>query len=357
MRFIVTGGSGFIGSAVIRKIISDTKNEVLNIDKLTYAANQLSLAEVCKNDRYQFYKQDICNFQDLNELIKEYKPDIILHLAAETHVDRSIVAPNDFINTNIIGTYNLLEASRIFWQSLDDNKQELFKFIYVSTDEVFGELPHPNFSKLKKLPLFNEDSNYAPSSPYSASKAGADHLVKAWNRTYKLPTIITNCSNNYGPYQNYEKLIPMIISNAIQGKQIPIYGDGLQIRDWLFVDDHADALLKIAFHAKPGSRYNIGGKNEKKNIEVSDLICGILDKIYQGPDSFKNQITFVEDRPGHDLRYAIDSTKICKDLGWTPKESFSSGIEKTILWYLNNLQYLGISEPKLVKSINNSIKL
>lgn len=334
MNIIVTGGAGFIGSAVIRHIISSTKHHVLNIDKLTYAGNLESLQEIEGCPRYHFAQTDICDIEQIKKLFSDFKPDLVMHLAAESHVDRSIDGPSAFIQTNIVGTYSLLEAARNYWQNLSEEQKKSFKFHHISTDEVYGDLANTT-------DLFTEITPYAPSSPYSASKASSDHLVRAWNRTYGLPTIITNCSNNYGPYHFPEKLIPLIILNALEEKPLPIYGDGQQIRDWLFVEDHARALFKVITEGKPGETYNIGGHNEKTNLEVVTTICKILDQLQPRPNNQKyaDLITFVKDRPGHDLRYAIDAGKIEKELNWKPEESFDTGIQKTVEWYLNNLDW------------------
>lgn len=330
--FFITGGAGFIGSALIRYLINETKHKVINFDKLTYAGNLESLKSVDSSERYFFVQGDICDRNLLEDLLGLYQPDYIMHLAAESHVDRSIDGPNEFIKTNITGTYELLEAARTFFESLNNEKQSMFRFHHISTDEVFGDLGDSG--------LFCEESSYNPSSPYSASKASSDHLVRAWHRTFGLPTIITNCSNNYGPYHFPEKLIPLIILNAIEGKSLPVYGNGMQVRDWLYVDDHARALYKVVCQGSIGETYNIGGFNEKKNIEVVSTICDHLNKLVNnkpsGVSDFKNLITFVKDRPGHDIRYAIDSTKIEKELGWQPNETFDSGIRKTVEWYLSN---------------------
>jgi len=335
-KLLITGGAGFIGSAVIRHIIDKTNYRVLNLDKLTYAGNLESLSDVSLSDRYQFEKTDICNASEVKSILREYQPDIIMHLAAESHVDRSIDGPGDFIQTNIFGTYVLLEAARDYWNTLDINKQNKFRFHHVSTDEVYGDLKGTN-------ELFTEVTPYAPSSPYSASKASSDHLVRAWQRTYKLPTVITNCSNNYGPFQFPEKLIPLIILNALDGKPLPIYGNGEQIRDWLYVDDHARALLHVALNGKAGETYNIGGHNEKQNIDVVKTICNILDKLVpcqiKGIEKYSELITYVEDRAGHDVRYAINADKIAKELNWRPSETFESGIKKTVEWYLKNITW------------------
>ena len=334
MNILVTGGAGFIGSAVIRYIIKSTNNKVLNIDKLTYAGNLESLVEVENNPNYSFKQIDICNAIALEQAFHDFQPDFIMHLAAESHVDRSIDGPAEFINTNIVGTYTLLEAARKYWQGLDDNKRSVFRFHHISTDEVYGDLEGTT-------DLFTETTPYAPSSPYSASKASSDHLVRAWHRTYGLPIVITNCSNNYGPYHFPEKLIPLVILNALDGKNLPIYGKGDQIRDWLYVEDHARALYKVVTEGAIGETYNIGGHNEKQNIEVVRTICQILDELKPqlNGQPYESLITFVKDRPGHDLRYAIDATKIKNELGWTPVESFETGIRKTVEWYLNNLDW------------------
>ncbi|WP_111860655.1 dTDP-glucose 4,6-dehydratase [Acinetobacter sp. CFCC 10889] len=334
MKILVTGGAGFIGSAVIRNIIQNTQDEVLNIDKLTYAGNLESLAEVDESKRYQFKQIDICNENDLIKAFNEFKPDLVMHLAAESHVDRSIDGPAEFITTNIVGTYTLLEVARKYWMQLDEPAKAKFKFHHISTDEVYGDLEGT-------ADLFTETTSYAPSSPYSASKASSDHLVRAWHRTYGLPTIVTNCSNNYGPYHFPEKLIPLVILNALDGKSLPIYGKGDQIRDWLFVEDHARALYKVVTEGKVGETYNIGGHNEKQNIDVVKIICKILDELkpQKNQQPYESLITFVKDRPGHDLRYAIDATKIAHDLGWKPEETFETGIRKTVEWYLNNLEW------------------
>lgn len=335
MKILLTGGAGFIGSAVVRHIIENTQDSVVNLDKLTYAGNLESLKSVDSNERYSFEHVDICNAEALNQVFLEHKPDAVMHLAAESHVDRSISGPADFIQTNIVGTYNLLESARQYWQSLDSVAKKSFRFHHISTDEVYGDLPHPDEQE-GHLPLFTEQSSYAPSSPYSASKASSDHLVRAWLRTYGLPTIITNCSNNYGPYHFPEKLIPLIILNALEGKELPIYGKGDQIRDWLYVGDHAKALYLVLTQGDIGETYNIGGHNEKQNIEVVQTICRILDTIVPKSGNYEDQITYVSDRPGHDRRYAIDSSKMQADLNWTPEETFESGLRKTIQWYLDN---------------------
>lgn len=333
-NILVTGGAGFIGSAVVRYLINSTDNRVLNIDKLTYAGNLESLASVNDNPRYQFLHADICDKVAMTKAFDDFEPDIVMHLAAESHVDRSIDGPMDFIQTNILGTYTLLEVARAYYQGLSDDKKHSFRFHHISTDEVYGDLEGTE-------DLFTEETSYSPSSPYSASKASSDHLVRAWHRTYGLPVVITNCSNNYGPYHFPEKLIPLVILNALDGKPLPVYGDGKQIRDWLYVEDHARALYLVATTAKVGETYNIGGHNEKQNIDVVKTICTILDNIKPRTDgqSYTQQITFVKDRPGHDLRYAIDASKIQQQLNWQPQETFESGIRKTVEWYLNNLEW------------------
>lgn len=333
-NILVTGGAGFIGSAVIRYLINETNSNILNIDKLTYAGNLESLETVSNNPRYQFLHADICDKVAMTKAFDDFEPDIVMHLAAESHVDRSIDGPIDFIQTNILGTYTLLEVARAYYQGLSDDKKHSFRFHHISTDEVYGDLEGTE-------DLFTEETSYSPSSPYSASKASSDHLVRAWHRTYGLPVVVTNCSNNYGPYHFPEKLIPLVILNALDGKPLPVYGDGKQIRDWLYVEDHARALYLVATTAKVGETYNIGGHNEKQNIDVVKTICTILDNIKPRTDgqSYTQQITFVKDRPGHDLRYAIDASKINKELGWQPQETFESGIQKTVEWYLNNLEW------------------
>ncbi|EQA01013.1 dTDP-glucose 4,6-dehydratase [Glaesserella parasuis] len=335
-KILVTGGAGFIGSAVVRHIINDTQDSVINVDKLTYAGNLESLEAVENNPRYAFEQVDICDKAALERVFAQHQPDAVMHLAAESHVDRSIDGPAAFIETNIVGTYILLEVARSYWNSLPEERKSAFRFHHISTDEVYGDLEGSD-------DLFTETTPYAPSSPYSASKASSDHLVRAWLRTYGLPTIVTNCSNNYGPYHFPEKLIPLMILNALEGKKLPIYGNGQQIRDWLFVEDHARALYKVVTEGKVGETYNIGGHNEKANIEVVRTICHLLEELVSnkptGVVKYEDLITFVTDRPGHDVRYAIDASKIERELGWKPQESFESGIRKTVEWYLNNKQW------------------
>ncbi|MFH7806571.1 MULTISPECIES: dTDP-glucose 4,6-dehydratase [Acinetobacter] len=337
MRFLITGGAGFIGSAVIRHIIQNTEHEVLNVDKLTYAGNLESLSSISNYSRYQFSQTDICNRAALDQLFTDFQPDAVMHLAAESHVDRSISGPYAFIETNIIGTYQMLEASRAYWLGLNEKKKATFRFHHISTDEVYGDLEGTT-------DLFTEKTPYSPSSPYSASKASSDHLVRAWNRTYGLPILVTNCSNNYGPYHFPEKLIPLMILNALQGKALPVYGNGQQIRDWLFVEDHARALYTVVTQGQVGETYNIGGHNEKANIDVVLTICSLLEELApnkpQGVERYRDLITYVKDRPGHDVRYAIDASKIEHELGWTPKESFETGLRKTVEWYLNNNEWV-----------------
>ncbi|EPV1124458.1 dTDP-glucose 4,6-dehydratase [Vibrio harveyi] len=336
MKILVTGGAGFIGSAVIRHIIRDTQDTVINLDKLTYAGNLESLAEVSDSERYHFEHVDICQRDELDRVFAKHQPDLVMHLAAESHVDRSIDGPAAFIETNVMGTYHLLESARQYWSTLDETRRAAFRFHHISTDEVYGDLEGTD-------DLFTETTSYAPSSPYSASKASSDHLVRAWQRTYGFPTLVTNCSNNYGPYHFPEKLIPLMILNALDGKPLPVYGDGMQIRDWLFVEDHARALYKVVTEGEIGETYNIGGHNEKANIEVVKTICSLLEEFRPnkpaGVESYESLITYVKDRPGHDVRYAIDATKIARELNWTPEETFESGIRKTVEWYLNNQQW------------------
>lgn len=337
MKLLVTGGAGFIGSAVVRHIINNTEHEVLNVDKLTYAGNLESLADISTHHRYQFSQTDICDRVALDALFSRFQPDAVMHLAAESHVDRSITGPSAFIETNIVGTYQLLEAARGYWSKLDVIQQQAFRFHHISTDEVYGDLEGTE-------DLFLETTPYAPSSPYSASKASSDHLVRAWHRTYGLPVVLTNCSNNYGPYHFPEKLIPLVILNALAGKALPVYGNGHQIRDWLYVEDHARALLEVVTKAEVGETYNIGGHNEQKNIDVVQAICQLLDELVPNKPNnishYADLITYVKDRPGHDLRYAIDASKIQKDLGWVPQESFETGLRKTVEWYLNHQSWV-----------------
>lgn len=366
MKLLVTGGAGFIGSAVIRHIIQHTQDSVVNIDKLTYAGNLESLIAVSDSPRYRFEQVDICDRAALDKVFAEHQPDAVMHLAAESHVDRSIDGPAEFIQTNIVGTYQLLEAARAYWNNLDSQRKQTFRFHHISTDEVYGDLPHPNddnpvgrasarkvglkseLQEQQDLPLFTEATAYAPSSPYSASKASSDHLVRAWQRTYGLPTIVTNCSNNYGPYHFPEKLIPLVILNALEGKPLPIYGTGDQIRDWLYVEDHARALCKVVKEGQIGETYNIGGHNEKQNIDVVRTICSLLDELAPPSDrhltaadgspltSYASLLAHVADRPGHDRRYAIDASKIQQELNWVPSETFETGLRKTVQWYLDN---------------------
>ena len=337
MKILITGGAGFIGSAVVRHIIQNTENEVLNVDKLTYAGNLESLISVADNPRYQFSQTDICDRTALDKLFETFQPDAVMHLAAESHVDRSITGPYAFIETNVIGTYQMLEASRAYWLGLSDEKKAAFRFHHISTDEVYGDLEGTT-------DLFTETTSYSPSSPYSASKASSDHLVRAWNRTYGLPILVTNCSNNYGPFHFPEKLIPLMILNALQAKPLPVYGNGQQIRDWLFVEDHARALYTVVTQGVVGETYNIGGHNEKANLDVVHAICDLLEELAphkpEGVAQYKDLITYVKDRPGHDVRYAIDATKIKEELNWVPKESFETGLRKTVEWYLNNKEWV-----------------
>ena len=333
---LVTGGAGFIGSAVVRHIIESTQDNVVNVDKLTYAGNLESLESVENNPRYAFEQVDICDSKALLRVFEHHQPDAVMHLAAESHVDRSIDGPAAFIETNIVGTYTLLEAARAYWNTLNDERKAAFRFHHISTDEVYGDLEGTD-------DLFTETTPYAPSSPYSASKASSDHLVRAWLRTYGLPTIVTNCSNNYGPFHFPEKLIPLMILNALDGKPLPVYGNGQQIRDWLFVEDHARALYKVVTEGEVGETYNIGGHNEKANIDVVRTICSLLEELVpnkpEGVAKYEDLITYVKDRPGHDVRYAIDAAKIGRELGWKPQETFESGIRKTVEWYLNNTKW------------------
>lgn len=335
VKILVTGGAGFIGSAVIRHILANTDDAVVNVDKLTYAGNLDSLMGSERTPRYAFEHVDICDRAQMDRVFAEHRPDRVMHLAAESHVDRSITGPAAFVETNVIGTYTLLEAARQYWSQLDAEQQAAFRFHHISTDEVYGDLEGPE-------DLFTETTPYQPSSPYSASKASSDHLVRAWQRTYGLPTLVTNCSNNYGPCHFPEKLIPLIILNALEGKALPIYGKGNQIRDWLYVEDHARALYQVVTEGEVGETYNIGGHNEKQNIEVVHTVCALLDELCpQSPYRPHAQlITHVQDRPGHDVRYAIDASKIQRELGWTPVETFESGIRKTVQWYLDNPEWV-----------------
>ncbi|WP_413728016.1 dTDP-glucose 4,6-dehydratase [Sodalis sp. RH19] len=333
MKILITGGAGFIGSAVVRQIIRHTHDQVVVVDCLTYAGNLDSLAPVSNDSRYAFERVNICDRAGLDRVFAQYQPDVVMHLAAESHVDRSIDGPAAFMQTNIIGTYILLESARQYWLGLSAARQSAFRFHHISTDEVYGDLPGGDEP-------FTETTPYAPSSPYSASKASSDHLVRAWHRTYGLPVLITNCSNNYGPYHFPEKLIPLTILNAIAGKPLPVYGDGAQIRDWLYVEDHARALYLVVTQGVVGETYNIGGHNERRNIDVVRTICCLLDELMPdkpaGIGHYEELIAFVADRPGHDLRYAIDGAKIRRELGWRPHETFESGIRKTVAWYLHN---------------------
>ena len=333
MKIMITGGAGFIGSAVCRYYLAETDHEIVNLDALTYAANLKALAELDKSSRHTFVNSDIRNSEEMEAAFTGHRPDAVMHLAAESHVDRSIDGPSDFINTNIIGTFNLLQTARKYYETLDAGRKAAFKFHHVSTDEVFGSLGDEGF--------FYEDTAYAPNSPYSASKAASDHLVRAWHHTYGLPTVISNCSNNYGPFQFPEKLIPLMILNGLEGRPLPVYGDGLNVRDWLYVDDHARALALVLEKGLPGEKYNVGGHNEVKNIEVVETICRLLDefKPRTGGGSHSELITYVKDRPGHDRRYAIDAAKIERELGWKPEETFESGLRHTVRWYLDNEQW------------------
>lgn len=336
MKILLTGGAGFIGSAVVRHMIENTEHSVLNVDVLTYAGNVESIAPVSGSERYQFSQTDICDATAMQALFADFQPDAVMHLAAESHVDRSIDGPAAFIQTNVVGTFTMLEVARNYWMALDAERQSAFRFHHISTDEVYGDLHGTD-------DLFTEETAYEPSSPYSASKASSDHLVRAWHRTYGLPVLVTNCSNNYGPYHFPEKLIPHVILNALAGKALPVYGDGSQIRDWLFVEDHARALLEVVTNGIVGETYNIGGHNEKRNLEVVETICDLLEELApnkpEGIQQYRDLITFVKDRPGHDVRYAIDASKMARELGWKPLETFETGLKKTVAWYLENTQW------------------
>lgn len=333
MRIFVTGGAGFIGSAVVRQLLSTTAHTVINVDSLTYAGNLESLPAADASDRYCFEQTDICDRGAIAQLFKKHQPTAVMHLAAESHVDRSLESPGDFMKTNIMGSYSLLECARAYYNKLSESHQSEFRFHHISTDEVYGDLGPCDDA-------FTEDTAYAPSSPYSSSKASSDHLVRAWGRTYGLPVIISNCSNNYGPCQFPEKLIPHIIISALQGQPMPVYGDGTQIRDWLYVEDHAKALLQVLSEGSVGDTYNIGGHNEKKNIDVVEAVCDLLEELVpqkpEAVDRYRDLITYVADRPGHDARYAINADKMECDLGWRPEETFESGLRKTVQWYLDN---------------------
>ncbi|MEJ8307411.1 dTDP-glucose 4,6-dehydratase [Agrobacterium larrymoorei] len=328
MRILVTGGAGFIGSAVVRHLVGDKGYDVLNVDKLTYAGTETSLKTITHNASYRFLKADICDHAVISQAFESFKPDRVMHLAAESHVDRSITGAKDFVDTNVIGTFTMLECARQYWAGLVGEAKTNFRFLHVSTDEVYGSLGDEG--------LFTEETPYDPSSPYSASKAASDHLAKAWQRTYGLPVVVSNCSNNYGPYHFPEKLIPLIILNAMEGKSLPVYGNGANIRDWLYVEDHARALDIVAERGRVGETYNIGGRNERRNIDVVNRICELMDKFSPTPRPHASLITYVDDRPGHDARYAIDATKLETELGWKAQENFDSGIEKTVRWYLEN---------------------
>ncbi len=328
MKILVTGGAGFIGSALCRYLVADLGHTVINLDKLTYAGNLETLKEVDTSPNYHFEQANICDRAALDRIFDQYKPDAVMHLAAESHVDRSITGAGEFIQTNIVGTFHMLEAARAFWLSLDDAKKRAFRFLHVSTDEVYGSLGAEG--------LFEETTAYDPSSPYSASKASADHLANAWVETYGFPVVISNCSNNYGPYHLPEKLIPLMILNALDGEDLPVYGDGSNVRDWLYVDDHAKALFTVMSKGHIGEKYNVGGRNERTNLEVVTRICAILDDVRPKNSPYADQIKYVTDRPGHDARYAIDATKLEDELGWKAEENFESGIRKTVEWYLAN---------------------
>ncbi|MEH2695774.1 MULTISPECIES: dTDP-glucose 4,6-dehydratase [Rhizobium] len=328
MRILVTGGAGFIGSALVRHLVSEIGAEVLNVDTLTYAGNLASLKSVEAAPNYQFLRADICDRARMQEAFASFRPDIVMHLAAESHVDRSISGADDFIQTNIVGTFSLLDAARHYWDGLDARQKSAFRFLHVSTDEVYGSLGDEG--------LFEETTPYDPSSPYSASKAASDHLAIAWHRTYGLPVVVSNCSNNYGPFHFPEKLIPLMILNALEGKPLPVYGNGANVRDWLYVEDHARALFTIASRGRPGEKYNVGGRNERRNIDVVHRICAILDGVYDNKEPHARLITNVTDRPGHDARYAIDASKLESELGWKAQETFETGIEKTVHWYMEN---------------------
>jgi len=344
---LITGGAGFIGSAVVRQLINETNYKVVNVDKLTYAGNLQSLVSVSNNPRYKFEQVDICDAAEVNRVFREHQPDAIMHLAAESHVDRSITGPADFIQTNIVGTYTLLEAARAHWNSLEGERKADFRFHHISTDEVYGSLGDEGF--------FTEDTAYEPNSPYSASKASSDHLVRAWHHTYGMPVVTTNCSNNYGPYHFPEKLIPLVILNAVNGKPLPIYGKGDNIRDWLYVDDHARALRTVLETGKLGETYNIGGWNEKTNLEVVQAICSLLDELHPQGAPHAKLITYVTDRAGHDKRYAIDATKIANDLGWKPQETFETGLRKTVVWYLENTDWVkGVTSGEYQKWVQKN---
>lgn len=334
MKILITGGAGFIGSAVVRHLLAESEHEIVNVDSLTYAGNLESIPNAESNSRYAFEQVNICDTGSIELILAKHRPDAVMHLAAESHVDRSIDGPADFVQTNLVGTYVLLDRVLAYWNSLEKVQRDSFRFHHISTDEVYGDLGNTE-------ELFKENTPYSPSSPYSATKAGSDHLVRAWHRTYGLPVLITNCSNNYGPYHFPEKLIPHIILNALAGKPLPVYGDGSQIRDWLYVEDHARALSRVLTEGKVGETYNIGGHNEKTNLQVVEAICELLDELSPSNElsSYKTLITFVKDRPGHDIRYAIDATKIAYDLSWYPQESFETGLKKTVIWYLDNAHW------------------